>query len=205
MGLSSGIPYFCGQRLAHNAQVTSMIGNVQPVMKVYPRTIGGVLKAGGKVAKTLTLTCRTIPPSTASRGDVEQFMNTINETFGPLTGTLMVDDNEYLSCAINSISYEPIIVNNFLIYTIEFNLGVQSETTTVRQLTPLRLYEDTRGRPGLFVSKYTLDDVETVKQFKIWHNMDIVRNLENRLKIELYDKNNKDNIITMEGGFEKIT
>lgn len=205
MALSSGIPFFCGERLAHIGKVVSMAGSIQPVMKVYPRTIGGVLKAGGVVSKTLTMECQVIPPTTATRGDVEEFMNTINEKFGPHKGILRVDDNEFLQCAINTIKYDPKVVNNFLTYTIEFNMGVQSETTVIRQLTPSKLFADTRGRPGLFVSQHSVDGSEINREFEIWHNMDIVRDLENRLKIELYDVNSADNTIEIEGGFERIT
>ena len=33
MAKASGIPYFCGDRIAHNAIVTDMQGSVNPVVK----------------------------------------------------------------------------------------------------------------------------------------------------------------------------
>lgn len=209
MAYSSGIPYFCGDRLAHNAEITSMAANVQPIVKVYPRTIGAILKGGGTAKKTLTLTCRVIPPSGVSRADVEQFMHTLNENFGPRMGTLEVDNNEYLNCAINRITYDPKIVNNYLIYDIEFDLGVQLDgplpNNVTRQLVPSKLFADTRGRPAQFIKTYGEGLDEVTRTFNFWHNVDIVRNLENRLTIELFDKYSKDESIKFNGGFETIT
>lgn len=209
MAYSLGIPYFCGDRLAHNAEVTAMYGNVQPIVKVYPRTIGGVLKGGGTVSKTLTLTCRVIPPADTSRAALEQFMHTLNETFGPQIGTLEIDNNEFLNCAINRIDYEPKIVNNYLVYTIEFELGVQLDGPlpgpTPRQLVPSMLFADTRGRPAQFTKTYGEGLDAVTRTFDFWHNVDIIRNLENRLTIELFDKNSKDKSIKFNGGFETVT
>ena len=197
---SSGIPYYNGNRIAHNAEITSMVGEVQPIVKVYPRTIGAVLRGGGVTSKTLNLNCRTIPPVGTSRASVENFMNEWNEKYGVDTGTLTVDENDYLDCAIDTVNYDPKIINNYLTYDVNFRLGVQTEDTfdTPRQRVPSKLYEDTRGRTGLFVSG------DSGKQFKIWHNMDIVRNLENRLTIELYANESSDNSIKFNGGFETI-
>ncbi len=198
MAKSGGIPYFLGQSIAHNAEITDMQASVQPVIKIYPRNIGGVLKGGGVVSKTITLACRVIPPeANTTRGDVEQFMNTWNETYGIKIGTLRVDDNEYLDCGINNVTYEPDITDGFLRFTVEFALGVQSETLDYRQLIPGELYDWSRGRKAWFVAGG--------KTFHFWHNVDIVRNLENRLAIELYDIHNKDSTIKFNGGFETVT
>lgn len=211
MAYSLGIPYFCGYRIAHNAEITSMTANVQPIVKVFPRTIGGVLKGGGAVSKSITLTCRVIPPDGTSRAALEQFMHTFNETYGPLQGILLMDDNEFTDCSIAKITYEPKIVNNYLVFNIDFEMGVQkadeeSPTPLVpRQLIPSRLYADTRGRPAQFSKIYGEGLDEVTRTFNFWHNVDIVRNLENRLTIELSDKYSKDNVIKFNGGFEMIT
>lgn len=212
MAYSSGIPYFCGLRLAHSAEIVAMDASVQPIVKVYPRTIGAVLKGGGVVSKTITLSCRVIPPQGTSRAALEQFMHTLNEQFGPMKGVLLVDGNEINDCAIARINYEPKIVNNYLVYTIDFEMGVQilsgetpPEETGPRQLVPLRLLSDTRGRPAQFVKTYGSGLDEVTRTFNFWHNVDIVRNLENRLNIELHDKYDKDQSIKFNGGFETIT
>lgn len=196
MAKSSGIPYFAGNRIAHSAVITDMQASVNPVVKIYPRNIGAVLKGTGAVSKTLTLTCNVIPPTDATRADVEKFMNDFNELHGIKVGTLVIDDNEYLDCGIDTIDYEDFITDGFIKYTIQFNLGVQSETGTVRQLVPSKLFYDTRGRVAQFISES--------KTFDFLHNVDTVRNLENRLVIELYDKESKDNTIKFNGGVETL-
>lgn len=196
MAKSSGIPYFCGEQLAHNGRITSMVGSVQPIMKVYPRTIGGVIKAGGTNDKVITVECGIISPPDATRAQVEEMMNTLNEKFGPKVGTLLIDDNEYLNCAINTITYDTDLTDGYLKFTIDFHLGVQ-EDGGYRQLTPSHLFYDSRGRVGIFQSQG--------KTFHIVHNIDITRNLENRLDIEVADKNDKDKTIKFNGGFEMVT
>ena len=198
MAKSGGIPYFNGLSIAHNAVITGMSASVQPIIKSYPRNIGGVVKSGGVVSKTITLECRVIPPQdTTTRADVEQFMNTWNEQFGTQTGTLTVDDNDYLGCGINSVDYDAYITDGFLRFEVEFELGVQSEDLNIRQIVPQRLYAWSRGRTAKFVSNG--------KTFNIWHNVDITRNLENKLNVQLYDIHKKDNTVKFNGGFETIT
>lgn len=205
MGKSSGIPYFVGERIAHTGYISDMVASVQPIMKVYPRTIGGVLKAGGITNKVITVENSIIGDGTQTRGDFEEYMHEFNEKFGPQKGTLRIDDNSYPNCSINTIKYSPNINKNFITQTIDFSLGEQSETTDIAQLVPGTLYEDTRGRPGLFVATIGKGVDAVRREFKLWHNMDITRDLENRLTMELHDVNSTDNTIKFNGGFETIT
>ena len=194
MSKSSGVPYFNGDPLCHNGLITSMNASVQPIMTVYPRTIGGVLKAGGVNTKTISLDCSIITPTDATRSECEDLMNTINEKFGPATGTLVVDDNSYPNCSVNGIKYDSKIVDNFIKFSIEFRLGDQTDAS----ITPLHLYEDTRGRVGSF----TVEDKGT---FTLLHNVDITRDLANDLTIKIADKDDSDEVMTFSGGFETIT
>jgi hypothetical protein len=205
MAKSSGIPYFCGERLAHNARITDMTATIQPVIKIFPRNIGGVIKGGGIVEKSITVECRIIPPPNTSRADLEEFMNVYNEKFGPMKGSLFIDNNHYSDCGINNIKYDTKLTNGYLLATVDFAIGVQSETDTLSQLVPSRLFADTRGRPGVFTTVEGEGVDAVTKTFNIWHNMDIVRDLENRLVMELYDIHKKDQSIKFNGGFETIT
>lgn len=205
MSKSSGVPIFNGMVMAHNARITGMSGTVQPIIKVYPRNIGAVIKCGGIVEKTMSVDCRMISPPTTSRAELEDFMNRYNEKFGPVKGTLFIDDNHYKDCAINSIKYSTDITSGYLVASVEFNLGVQTETDAPAQLVPGKLFANINGRPG----KFTVTDGEgvdgTSKVFNIWHNMDITKDLENRLVMEIYDIHHKDRTIKINGGVETIT
>lgn len=204
MGKSSGIPYFCGNRIAHNAKVTDMQGNVNPIIKVFPRNIGAVVKGSGVISKTITLDCRTIPPANSGRSAIEAFMNNFNEAHGIKVGTLTIDDNDYYNCGIKSIAYDEKITDGYVKYSVEFDIGVQQEDleaeaiTTDRQLIPSKLFYDTRGRVARFTS------TKSGKVFNFVHNVDTVRNLGTSLVVELFDKESKDVEVRYNGGVETL-
>lgn len=192
--ISSGIPYFCGMQFADNAEITSMEGNCNPVIKIYPRNIGGIVKSTGVVSKTITINCRAIAPSNITRSELEDKMNAINEKFTPLNGDLYIDGNTYNDCVIKSISYSNKFVNNFLQYDIVFSLGEQF--TNVIQ--PQELYDFSRGRKGIV-------SIDGQNDFELWHNIDIVRNFESSLVTKILGNYYKDLQMGVNGGIEHIT
>lgn len=198
MSKSSGIAYFCGKQLGHVCNLAGMGGSVNAVVKTYPRAVGVVVRSGNAVTKTVTVDCVCIPPKSASRADLETYMNTFNETVATQQGSLVIDDNEYLDCVISSVNYGFDILNNFVKYTVAFELGIQSTDDTVRYLTPSLLYQLSGVyRGGTFTNK-------AGSVLKIWHNMDIVRNLENTVVRKIYDGRKKDFKLSVQGGVEKI-
>lgn len=199
MGSNASIK-FCGRSLAHNAEIKGMSGTSNVTMKIYPRTIGAVISPTGINKRTVSVECRAIVGGGVSRTNLELKMNSFNEFFLPKIGTLEIDENEYYNCAINSISYNPKVVKNYLIFTVEFELGVQKESdvTVPRQIIPATLFADTRGRTAKFTS------TDTGRVFNFWHNMDIVRNAENIVIAKIYDPEGKEQSLRQQGGIEKI-
>ena len=198
MGKSSGIPYFCDNQLAHGGQVANLNGSATTIVKSFPRVIGVLIKAGGQITRDIKISCYIVAPDISSRSDVENYQHSFNELHGKNTGNLVIDDNVFLDCAIKTVEFNLDIVKKWLRYDVNFSLGQQQSTNTKRQLTPSNLYNFTRGRKATFTSS------EDNKIFNIWHNIDIVRNLENIVYLQLYDKDGKNYIQHRNGGVENI-
>jgi hypothetical protein len=202
--MSFGVPYFNDVKLAQGCIVSDMQGTCGVTMKSYPRNMGGLVKSNGTVEKTMTLNCFIIVPAETTRSDVEILMNILNEQFAFKSGILSVDDNEYLDCYIQSISYDDTITNRFLRYTISVKMGIQNIDGVIRQLIPGELYYLDKGRMGIFTSN------DTDKVFEFIHNVDMVRNMTSNVSSKPAQNYrgvtglHKDTKQTVSGGFEEI-
>ena len=202
---------FCGTELSANAEVKGIEGDAGTSIKVFPRTIGAVISFNGINKRKLTVQGRAIVDG-VSRTELEIRMNTFNEFVAPKIGTVTIDENDYLACAVNSVKYQPKILNNYLIFDIDFAIGVQKtnvdgageviqdiDIAIPRQMVPRTLYADNVGRTGTFVSS------KNGSRFDFWHNIDMVRDMDNTLIEAVYDKDGKEMFYRQQGGIEKIT
>jgi len=191
------IAYFNGDQISNDSFVTfSATGRV--IVETYPRTIGGVLKESGIVDRNLTLHSYLVLPDSATRLDLENFFNSLNEQIGPGSGTLQVNGNTYNNLVVNSINYDTFKTKKFIRYTVGFKFEDQTDDGVIRQLNVPNLQDFSRGR------KLRFDSYEDGKSFHFWHNFDNIRTLETsvRQKNPGVDENSR---VTKTGGFEKIT
>jgi hypothetical protein len=193
---SSGIPTYNGDVIATSAVITKMSGSNSPVVKVFPRTIGCLLKQTGINSLSILLNCNLII-SDVTRANIENYMNLLNERLVNKRSELFIDDNIYKNCIVKNISYSEKFVNNYLIYDIDFELSDQNTNVqTTRQLVPGKLYDLNTGRKMTF----TVGSQE----FDFWHNTDLVRNLEVDAYVKVYDKDLSYYYSRTVGGVEKI-
>jgi hypothetical protein len=200
MNKSSGAPYFCGTKIAKIARVSSMSGSVNAIIVTYPRAIGAIIKAGGVNTKNIVLECFQDGPK--NRSGLEACMHALNENVGTLTGELYIDGNTYKNCAINGIEYGDKIVNEYMTYSIDFNIGAQNTTDDFTEITQFEVdnLREGVGRKAQFVNKYGTNK----RPFKIWNNIDAVINLENNNRIQVQDVESKDLKVIFGGGVERI-
>lgn len=178
-----------------------MKGSSSPTIKLFPRTIGGLIEESGVVEKNILLKSYLIPPNGSTRKDIEDFFHTMNEEIGPLEGTLSLNGNDYLNCNVKGITYNPHFVNNFVEYVIEFVLGNQNTGSNIRQLTLPQMVNFNRGRKATFRNQ--MEDL-TYKTFTFWHNVDLTKNFETQLSVKHDKQFGGYSRIIKVGGFEKI-
>lgn len=192
-------PTFKGQEFAHNASVTSMDGFCSPVLKSYPRNIGVVIRDPGVVYRTLGLRCVIVPPETATRSDIENFMNDLNEGFVCKgKSDLFINGNTFKNCAIESIDYDTTF-RNLLLFDANFVFGQQAEDATCRQIILKNFSSMSRGRAGTFTTSYG-DNAGNV--LHIFNNVDIFRHLRANVRMKAYE--NREKYVDVDGSYEEI-
>lgn len=194
------IALFDGDQISHDSYLIPH-GRNSPIVKSFPRIIGGILQESGVVEKTLTLKSYLIPPASASRKDVEDFFHDLNEKIGSKEATLEVNGNTYPFANVRNINYDPFITNKFTKFEIDFELNNQNTDLDIRQLSVPGLQNFTRGRKMVFESE--MDD-GSIKTFYFWHNFDVIKNFETEITIKHSDIYGGTGGVIRVGGFEKI-
>ncbi len=192
-------PTFDGDVIGHGGHLV-IGGSSNPELTIYPRTIGGVIQESGVVDKNISLKTWLVPPSTVTRGDVENYFNLLNEKIGVKEASLVVNDNTYLKANVKNIDYDRFVTNKFIRYTINFQLNDQNTGNVVRQLTTPGLLGFSRGRPLRFK---TTADTGKIRTFTFWHNFDSIRNFETQITIKNSTPYGGSTRVIRVGGFEK--
>lgn len=192
-------PTFDGDVIGHGGHLI-LNGSSAPEITIYPRTIGGIIQESGVVDRTVSLQTYIIPPPSATRGDVENYFNLLNELIGVKEADLQVNDNTYIDANVKSIDYDKFITNKFTKYVVNFQLNDQDTGSTVRQLTVPEIVGFTRGRPLRF--KTVMDD-NSERTFTFWHNFDNIRNFETQVTVKPSNQFGGSSRVIRVGGFEK--
>lgn len=195
-----GVPFFDGDDLSA-AAYGILSGSSTPLLIIYPRTIGGIIQESGVIDKSINVKNFIKTPIDTSRRTVEEFHNALNERIGSKTATLSLNGNSYLRCDVKSINFDNDIVDNFIKFTINFQIGDQNKGGTIRQLSVPDLQDFTRGRQATF--KTRLEDF-SLRTFTFWHNMDKFRNFETQITVKHTDSFGGGSRVLRVGGFERI-
>lgn len=196
-----GIPVYDGDQVGNDGYAI-LSGSSVPRVIIYPRTLGGYILESGVVTKKLALKTYLVPPTGTTRLERENFYNLLNEQVAGKSATLELNGNEYLNCDVGSIDYELSPVSmEAMRYTINFVLGDQNESGTIRQLAVPDLSDFSRGRKATFVTELEDGDERT---FNLWHNVDKIRNLEVKITIHATKSFGGGSRTVRRGGFERI-
>ncbi len=194
-------PTFDGDQISTDSDAI-LSGRSIPFIILYPRTIGGIIQESGVVDKDLDLRSYLIPPKGTSRKEVENFQTQLNELIGAKTQkNLIVHDNVYPNCDVQSIDHDKNIVSNFLRYSIRFKIGDQNTAGLIRQIDTPGLTDFSRGRRLSFKSR--IDDFSD-RTFDFWHNQDTFRNFDTEITVKYTDSFGGGSRVIKAGGFERF-
>lgn len=196
-----GVAIFDDDEISHDSYIVPK-GSSNPLVTIYPRTIGGLIQESGVVEKIITLKSYLIPPKLGNtRSYVEDFMHNLNEQIGGKEATLECNGNQYLKANVKGINYDTFITKDFIRYGIDFELNDQNDGEEIRQLDVPDLLGFSRGRTITFETQ--LSDL-SYRTFTFWHNFDQVQNLETNVTISHSEQYGGAGKVIRNGGFENI-
>lgn len=171
-------------------------GSSSPVVSGLARCIGKLVRPSGDASRTLVLQCRyNFSNLTKATVELTQYNLGVFMSKTP-NGTLLVHGNTYTNLTVKSISFEEIIHNEYMKYTIEFELSPYS-----RALQSDILVTDSGNGARSATFNYTYGDINqslSSYEFLFLHNVDLTVNTS-------FDTQESERAVRSEGGYKRIS
>ena len=155
------------------SQISTLLfsGSSSVTTSTLPRCVGAILRPSGEAERTLTLQGQYLVGG-QSKAVIEESQKNLGTFLScTATGTLVVHGNTYTNLTPKSLTFENIIHNGYMVFTIEFELAHNSRALN-SQILPTS--GTTGARSATF--NYTHGDINqslSTFNFPIYHNVDL--------------------------------
>lgn len=172
-------------------------GSSSPVVSTVPRCIGALVRPSGDASRTITLN-GVFTLGDQSKAEIELTQKNLGTFMGTTpNGTLVVHGNTYAGLIPQAISFEEVIHNEYMIYTITFEMPSDARALDSGILIPEEF--EAGVRTGSFEYEYGNGNQSLSSfNFPILDNMDLTISTT-------YDLQTSPRAVRSEGGFKRTS
>lgn len=176
-------------------------GSSSAEISKFARTVGGYIKPSKRVDKTVDINTYQIFPDNFTRVDVETFFNLLNDKIATKKVTMTLSGNVFPNCFVRGITYDQFYSDKWVKFNVDILVGNQDDGGIVRQIDTPEIFDFSRGRKASF---HTRMEDGSVREFRFWHNIDSVRNLDVDITEVDGGRDGRSAKIVATGGMERI-